>query len=177
MKIPKSTFNLILLLLFLATGCATTEEEKLEKERKKQATVFKLHLETNPDGTPYNAPVPVYRNDPIYVNVEKDPVLDEGFMSKAEVVDVDRHGGYAIKITFDETGTSRLENLTTARKGKRLAIYARWTEPRWLAAPRIDQQIRNGIFIFTPDASREESERIVNGLNNTIKKLKKPYVF
>ena len=56
-------------------------------------------------------------------------------------------------------------------------MQARWTETRWLAAPLITKRISDGVFIFTPDASKEETERIVNGLKNVIKQLQKPYVF
>ena len=120
---------------------------------------------------------PVYRAQPVYICVERNAALDEGFMKKAEVVDVDEHGGFAIKITFTPDGTRQLDYLTTANKGKRLAVQARWKEDRWLAAPIITKRIADGVFIFTPDATREEADRIVHGLENVIKKLSKPYVF
>jgi preprotein translocase subunit SecD len=170
-------FNMILALGALCfIGCETTDSKKKEKKGK-EATFLRFHLETNPDGTQHNAPVPVYRSKPMYINVERNAALDEGFMKDAEVVDVDEHGGYAIKITCNPQGTQRLDYLTTANKGKRVAINARWTEDRWLAAPLITKRIANGVFIFTPDASREEAERIVKGLKNVIKKLSQPYTF
>jgi preprotein translocase subunit SecD len=176
MKSPGLVFNLFLLVaVCLAVGCKTPEERKKKKEL--EATSLQFHLETNPDGTPYNSTVSVYRADPILVNVEKEPVLDEGFMEKVELVDVDQFGGWGIKITFDPQGKLRLENLTTSYKGRRVGILARWTEPRWLGAPLIQRRITDGVFVFTPDASREEAQRLVDGLNNVIKKLKKSYVF
>jgi hypothetical protein len=36
---------------------------------------------------------------------------------------------------------------------------------RWLAAPRITGRIADGRLEFTPDATRDEAERIVHGLN------------
>ena len=36
----------------------------------------------------------------------------------------------------------------------------------------ITKVISNGRFVFAPDATREEAERIVRGLNNMAKKLK-----
>jgi hypothetical protein len=174
MKVPLARFNIILAALLMATiGCKTTEEKKKAKE----ATSLRFHLETNPDGTRHNAPVPVYRANPITVNIERNAALDEAFMQKAEVVTVDDFGSHAIKITFDPTGTQRLDHLTTMYKGRRLVVSARWTESRFLAAPLITRRITNGVFIFTPDATREESERIVAGLQNVIAKLKKPYTF
>ena len=37
--------------------------------------------------------------------------------------------------------------------------------------------ITNGVLIFTPDATREEAERIVLGINNAAEELGKAYVF
>ena len=172
MKVPLSRFNIILaLLLVLPAGCKTTEEKKQAKE----ATFLRFHVETNVDGTPHNARVPIYRADPILVGVTRNAELDEGFMDKAELVTVDEFGNLALKITFNEQGAKRLDYLTSTYKGRRLAVNARWTETRWLAAPLITKRITNGVFIFTPDASREECERIISGLKNVIADLKKPY--
>ena len=45
-------------------------------------------------------------------------------------------------------------------------------ESGWLAAVLIRSRIPNGLFIFTPDASREEGIRIVRGLRNVLAKKK-----
>jgi len=45
-------------------------------------------------------------------------------------------------------------------------------ESAWLAAVLIRNRISNGVFAFTPDASREEGLRIVRGLRNVIPKKK-----
>ncbi len=37
--------------------------------------------------------------------------------------------------------------------------------------PRINRRISNGELVFTPDATREEAERIVKGVNNVSKKI------
>ena len=50
-------------------------------------------------------------------------------------------------------------------------VHTVTTEARWLAAPRISQRIKDGVLVFTPDATREEAERIVRGLNNVAIKL------
>jgi preprotein translocase subunit SecD len=165
-------FNIILtMLLLLTVGCKSTEEKKKAKE----ASFLRFHIESNIDGTRHNSQVTIYRAAPMILGVEVNAALDEGFMDKVELVTVDEFGNYAIKVSFNEQGAKRLDYLTSSYKGRRLAIQARWTETRWLAAPLITQRITNGNFIFTPDASREEAERIVAGLNNVIAKLKKPY--
>jgi preprotein translocase subunit SecD len=176
MKSLSVRFNLFLFAALLLTACHT-DPKKAEKKPEKQATAMSFHLECNRDGTPYNAQVPIFREKPMMVNVEKNPVLDVGDMAKAEVVDVDKSGGFAIKIKFSNRGALNLANVTTANKGRRMAILAKWTEQRWIAAPRITHDLNDGVLIFTPDASREESERIVRGLNNVIKQLGKPYTF
>jgi preprotein translocase subunit SecD len=89
------------------------------------------------------------------------------------VVD-DPLGGFEFTIQFDRQGTRLLEQYSTASKGKRIAVFSYFGNPkepgkgevRWLAAPVVRERITDGIFTFTPDASREEAERIARGLNN-----------
>lgn len=174
MNTSAGCINIILAFCSLALfGCKTAEQRK----QAKQGAFLRFHLEINPDGTPYNGPVTVYRADPIIVNVEASAALDEAMMKEVSLVDADRMGGFAVKVTFNEEGTRKLDSLTIQYRGRRLAVHAGWTEMRWLAAPMINKRISNGVFIFTPDASREESERIVAGLKNVIKKLSEPYTF
>lgn len=175
MTVPLLRFNIILttFLLVILPGCKTTEE----KIASDAATNMRFHVETNPDGTRHNFPVMVYRANPIKMQVETEAALDEELMDKAELVTADEFGGYAIKITFSERGRQFLARVTSINKGKRLAVLCRWTEMRTLAAPVINRTITDGVFVFTPDATRQEAERIVLGLNNVIKELKKPYVF
>lgn len=161
-----NTYLLLALCLSLTGGCQTAESK-----RKNELTTLRLHLEVNADGTQHNEPVPIYRAKPILVNVEKKPFVDEGNMAKAEVIDV--LGGFAIQIQFDRQGTWLLEQYSTANKDRHIAIFSQFGETRWLAAPVISQRIANGLFTFTPDATREEAERIVLGLNNVAREVKK----
>jgi preprotein translocase subunit SecD len=161
-------FCAVALLLGLAlSGCKTTEEKKAAKEK----TLISLHLETNPDGTPRNSPVPIYRARPQMINVTLQPFLGNDNISSASVVDLE--GGFGIKLQFDSHGTKVLEMYTGRYRGKRIAVNCAFPELRWLAAPRITQTISNGSFIFTPDATREECERIVRGINNVSKTARK----
>jgi hypothetical protein len=158
------------LALFFGLGCETTEKET-KKKKDKEAAVIELHLEVNADGTERNAGVPIYRENPIKVNVVREPFIDTADVQEASVVET--IGGFAIRVLFNRHGTLVLDNVTTAYKGQRIGVYSRWTESRWLAAPLIKARIQTGEFIFTPDASREEAERIVKGLNNIAKDLQK----
>ena len=176
MNSPARSFNIILALLFCGwTGCKSANEKKSDEQ--KNATFLRFHLQTNPTTPGRTAQASVYREHPVLFTVERDAVLDEGFLRKAELVDVDEHGGCAIKLTFDEAGTRRLDALTIENRGKHFVIRGVWTDNRWLAAPVINKRITNGEFIFTPDATREEAERIIAGLGNVIKKLGKRYTF
>lgn len=169
MMIRRRSFNIYLLSLLLGCflACKTTEERK----RSKEASTLRLHLEVNPDGTEHNSGVPIYRERPMMVNVNRAPVLNEGDVQEAAVVDA--MGGFVIRIQFNRHGSLVLESTTTAYRGRRIGIQSQFTETRWLAAPVITKRISNGVFVFTPDASREEAERIVRGLNNVANEIKK----
>ena len=84
-------------------------------------------------------------------------------------------GGFALRIQFDHAGTALFEQCTAANLGRRIAVFSQFGEKlkdiRWLAAPMITHRITDGVFIFTPDATREECEEIALGLNNVAKKV------
>lgn len=157
-------------LAFILCACKTTEEKKAAKER----TVMSLHLETNPDGSAKNSPVPIYRGRPMMVNISVQPFLTNADMDSASVVDLE--GGFGIKLVFDDHGTKVLDMCTVGNKGRRIAVDTAFPELRWLGAPLITRRISDGVFIFTPDATKEEAERIVRGLNNTIKQGRKGWM-
>lgn len=186
MKIQLISFNIYLLLvsLFLA-GCATTDADKAKaktdtdnRKPKKEFATIRFHLETNLDGTPKTKVVPIYRADPMRIAVEELVFLDEGSVEKASMLEWEG-GTYAIQLKLNRHGSFYLDSLTTANKGKRLAIYSEFgqskdvVEKRWLAAPLIERRNDSGIFTFTPDASKEEVQRIVNGLNNVAAAIKR----
>ena len=174
MKIRLARFNTYLLVTVAAAvaavcGCQSTNA----KPSKKLLSTLRLHLEATRDETKANEPVPIYREKPIWLNVEKVPFLTEGNVSAASVIDV--VGGYALRIEFDHGGTTLLEECTTANRGRKMAIFSQFGEKikdyRWLAAPVISHRISDGVLVFTPDATREEAEEIALGLNNVSKKV------
>ena len=172
-------------MIFAVVACAclgcdtpkTSPPNQLEQDTSKQATLMQFHIESNPDPTGRTMDAPIYRANPFLLTVKREPVLDEGFMESVQMVDADEVGGYAIKITFDKFGTRRLDALSIEHRSQRLAVHAEWTEARWLAAPILNKRLSHGEFVFTPDATREETERIVRGLSNVVSQLKKPFVF
>ncbi|MBI2927373.1 MAG: hypothetical protein HYY24_16885 [Verrucomicrobia bacterium] len=167
MKLGSAAFNLYLIsgLACLPLGCKSAGEAKPGKE----LSILRLHLEVNPDGTQRNRPVPIYRAKPEMVNVNVEPFIDERSVTNAAVLD--ELGSFALGVEFDWHGTLALEQATTAFKDSRMAVFGQWSdgkkvETRWLGAPKVSHSITNGAFIFTPDATREESELIVRGLKN-----------
>jgi hypothetical protein len=178
MKSGFHQFNtyLLLFLLTLASGCQTPSEKKAAEKTKvkpdQEASTMEFFLEVNPDGTDRNHPIEVYRDHPITINVMRTPFVETRDVEAAWVVDV--LGGFSIKVQLKRpSGARRLEQATTSYRGQRIAVGSQFGEMRWLAAPRITNTIFNGEFFFTPDATREEAERIVRGLNNVIKEGKK----
>ncbi len=170
---------LALALTLLLTACASTGKDKKQKvvldKKGKEKSFMRIHIQEDPDGTDRSAEVSVYRANPVKINVHKEPFLDQGNLARASVVD--DIGGFAIKLEFTRQGTWLLENQTSAYKGRQIVIGALFGDTpdklRWLAAPYITEPIGNGILRFTPDATREEAERIVLGLNNVIADVKK----
>lgn len=172
MKLRMLLFNLILLAGcgLLGSGCASGGPSAA---KVKNPTILRFHLEVNPDGTGRNGPVTVNRSSPFTVNVHSDPFLTENNVTDAGVVE-DSLGGFFIRVQFNRQGSWLLEQFTTASKGKRVAIFTQFDQTaRWLAAPVMNTRIANGTFAFTPDATREEATRIVLGLNQLGKHIKK----
>jgi hypothetical protein len=175
MKTHWNRFN-IYLLAALATvsvcGC------KSAAKHKKQLSAFRLHLEVNADASNRSQDVPIYRAQPFMLTIDKSAFLTEANVAEAKVIDV--VGGFAISTRFDRQGKWLLDSFSTANRGRHFAIFAQWTAKpgdklgpgRWLAAPEITKTLSEGMLIFTPDATREESDEIVLGLNNVAKKLK-----
>lgn len=160
----------LLLLALLAvgigiSGCVSPGQKKEEK----QLATLRIFLESPYEDPGRTALVPVFRADPMPVRIDRNPILDETHVVRAEVVDV--IGGYAMQIQFDFHGTLVLQQVSNAYRGQRLVIFSSFPEGRWLTAIRMNRPIMDGILVFTPDASREEALKIVTGLNNVAKKL------
>jgi preprotein translocase subunit SecD len=179
-------FNVYLLIAcaaLLAFGCQTEKKKEVKQEKKeekpkekKQLSNLRIHMEVSEMPGDFSTRVPIYRKDTsITVNVDKDPFLTEVNVTSAKVMDV--IGGFALRIEFDHEGALLLENYTTANPGRRIAIFSVFgkgpEEHRWLGAPLIAKRITDGVLVFTPDASREEAERIAKGLNNVHEELEK----
>jgi hypothetical protein len=170
MKIRLALFNIYFCLVFvtvLAISCRTPEERRQAKE----ASTIRVFL-ARAGGKDGNATI--YRQTPMEFRVEREALLSEADLEAASVIEVP--GGFAISAQFDGHGAMKLEGATVAHKGEHFAIQSNFGETRWLAAPVINRRISNGQLVFTPDATREEADRIVRGLTNVVK-LKKARSF
>jgi len=171
MKIRLVRFNpyFFLLVVALVAGCKTTGERNPDRA----ISTFRLHLEGNPGGTEPTAVIQIAGVE-LYVN--NLPFLDETSVTNAAVLDT-RDGGFAIRVQYDRHGTLVLDSVTTENRGRRTAIFTQYgagklEHSRWLAAP-YGSPITDGVLLFTPTATRQESEEIVLGLNNVAKKIGK----
>jgi hypothetical protein len=166
MKFQTIFYNIILLSLGLVAGCQTSDDPK------KELTAIRLHIEANPDGTTFSRTVGIYRAQPVPVNIESAPFADERDVEHAAVIDW--MDGFAIQLNFNRHGQWVLENVTRSNPNRRVAVEADFgADTRWLAAPLLRRPIADGVLTFTPDATREEADRIVRGLNNVTAAIKK----
>ena len=176
MKIRVWRFNLYLLAALAVIAAGGCQSSPAEKKSKKLLSTLRLHAEGSRDGTKATELVPIYRQKPVMVRVEKLHFIDEGHVASAKVIDV-MGGGFALQIQFDHRGTGLLEECTVVNRPRRIAIFSQFgggelKQARWLAAPTASRRISDGVLTFTPDATREEAEEIAAGLNHVVKKVK-----
>jgi|SRR5687768_8890358 len=151
--------------------CALCLASPAGAKEKKEAATLRVHLES-PAAENRTEAIKIPRENPAVITIEKNPILTEFNVSRAEIVpEVD--GGFTVKVHFDRRGTWLLENYTASYPGRRFAIHGAFGPSRWLGAPVISRRVANGILQFTPDASREEAERFIRGLNRTAAKIQK----
>ncbi|HSH96348.1 MAG TPA: hypothetical protein VK968_19530 [Roseimicrobium sp.] len=170
MKFHLSAFNIYLLcaLMCLPMGCASSSKKKKGKER----AILRIHLQAQlqTSALANSTPISVYREKPVLIDVENDPVIFEVHIEKVEVID--EMGAFSIRVTLNRQGTWLLQNITAQRRNSHMAILGVYKDIRWLGAPYIDRTITDGIITFTPDATRAEADEFVKRLNETLKEVK-----
>ena len=170
MTVNMRVINHYLMAIALCAGLGLGCKSMGEKKPGENYSLIMLYLEQNNDGTKYSRKMAVYRADPIIFYVNSESFLSTADLDKATLMEA--VGGFALQLQFNRHGTAVLESFTTSNKGKRIAIFCQFTEPRVLAAPMITRRNATGIIRFTPDCSRKEAERILAGLNTAIKEIK-----
>ncbi len=171
MKVCARRFNTYLTLALAAgllSACQTTKRHEI-------SSALRVYLEASADGISSQQTVSVARVHPMTFAVAATTVVTEANIVAAKVIST--QDGFAIQVQFDESGAWTLEQFSTSYLGKHFIIFGQWgkkaSDGRWLAAPLITRRIGNGTLVFTPDASREEAEQLVLGLNEAIKQIHK----
>jgi preprotein translocase subunit SecD len=171
MKVCALRFNIYLALataLALLCGCQSDKS-------KQNLAALRVHIEASPVPVGSSQTVSVLRSDPVLVTIAIDPVLTEANIIAARIIA--SPGGFSVEVKFDETGTWILEQYSASNVGRHFAIFGQWGEKlvngRWLAAPLISHRIGDGVLAFTPDASRDEADQLVLGLNHVTTKTSK----
>jgi hypothetical protein len=198
MKSRLHSFNIFLLTLLAVVtgGCQAMHMGGLDMSQ--EYSTLRIYLESAKGGSSGGNMVLVTRAKiPMYVNPE--PFLTEDDLAKATLVD-NADGTYDIRVQFNDHGALVLDMNTSSSPGRSLIIFSQWpprgwSEPKnqkeadaqktaeadpakprakgWLSAVLIRKGMTEGSFQFTPDASRQEAERIVRGLNNMVKTINK----
>jgi hypothetical protein len=168
MKTRLASINIYLCLLafLFIWGCGTTGFGG-----KKEATQLRVHVERPRDASGRSVEAIFHRENPVVLVVDKQWILNEGDVTKAEVVE--SHGAYDIKLELTRHGKLVLDITSTANRGKRLAMFSSFGDSRWIGVMPLEGAITNGVITFTPDSTRAEADRIVRGLNNIAKEIKK----
>ncbi len=175
-------FNSYLLLLLplailgLAGGCKTAEERR----RGDLHTSLWLHVES-PSTLIETNHLAGANIAGIRFVFSRRPFLTEDYVQSAELIDTPQ-GGYAIEVGYDDHGRMALDAVSAEARGRHIVILAKFgpkkkPEQRWIAAPLVRRRITDGVFTFTPDATRQEAEDIVFGLKNVARKNAQPWVF
>jgi hypothetical protein len=162
-------FNTYLPLLACALcGCETTRTKSDKPLARLTVTV-----ESNREAEGRSEIISVSRAQPMTIKIQSSALLNESHVAEARLMD--SFAGFTMLLQFTPMGTHLLEQFTAQYPGRRFAIAAMFGEKelkmRWLAAPVLNRRITDGILAFTPDASREEAELIVRGLNNVAIKI------
>ena len=167
-----NSYLLLSLLPVLGIGCQTEKS----KEEHEYAT-FTVHVEIRDRQSDSAKLISVLRSSPMTLTVDKEPFLNESMVKSAKVIDIP-DGGFQLQIEFTKHGGLILEQASARSLGKRFAIYSEFgrqtarqvfPQARWLAAPKIEKRISNGMLTFTPDADRKEADEIALALNNLVR--------
>jgi hypothetical protein len=141
-----------------------------DKKHTKEVSTVRLYLK--PRHAPTVVRVPLFRAKPVMVTVGKTIFS----MRQPQKHQSSIRRKFLIKIQLTNTAPSAREHDRTS-VGKRVAIFSRLPIRSDGSPPHAyPANQRWSAYIYT-DASRDEAERMVNGLNNVIAKAKKKNKF
>ena len=160
----------------LVVGCNYANYSVETKRNKAQ---FALFIEGFPQQGEDTKLLKFYQAKPRLVHINPNPVLrgDSGMITSSRVIDT-QDGLHAIQLDFTTLGQSIMEHVTTNYRARRLYVVVAQSDDhsktnrvkmRCIGAKYIQQTVSAPYMVFTPDASREESENIVKLANKTLK--------
>ncbi len=116
---------------------------------------------------------PSFGRSLLFVGIEKEEVFwEESYTPPEAARVVSDDSGFAIVLKFTWQGAALLDSVSTINRNRRIAIQC--TFGKAAGSPRRSSaSLSNGVFAFTPDATREEADRIVRDLNALIEKANK----
>jgi len=146
----------------LFSGCALWPHHD-----KKPPGILRVHVESETSSAGSTKTISILRSKPVLVNISLEPILTEADVTGAKIIGPD--GAFDVQITFKDTAGWQLEQYSATNPGKHLVIFGQWgdkpADGRWLAAPLIHRRMAGGVLTFTPDATHEEMETWVKGLD------------
>jgi hypothetical protein len=150
--------TLVVPLVMLLCGCQSTKP-------KSMPAVLRVHPEAT-ENTTFTKTVNIFQNKSVTMKIDQSPLLTEADVQRAAVVEA--LGGFALYIKFNPRGQWLLDQHSSLHRGKHLAIFVEFGEKngksRWIAAPILSHRISDGTLLFTPDATREETEEMAANL-------------
>ncbi len=166
----------LLSTLILAIGCNYANYSVETKRNKAQ---FAFFIEGFPRQGEETKLLKFHQAKPKFIHIDPNPVLkgDSGMLTSSKVIDTE-DGLHAIQLDFTTLGQSVMEHITTNYRARRLYVVVAQSDVqsktnkiimRCIGAKYIQQTVSAPYMVFTPDASREESENIVNLANKTLK--------
>ena len=161
------TLLLAALVLAPGLGCAARDQHG----HKLKPAQLRLHLESHQDVSERLITVTLGRAAPFSFSVERGQFLKDDQIVAAALAEGE--GLYSIKIKLDRQGETILNQLSSANSGKRIAVWADFGEVRWIGSVLIEKRMTKGELTFTPDTTREEAEKIVDGVNYLAKLYRK----
>ncbi len=178
MRVTRAWFNILLacaVMMGLASAALAGDAPAKKPRKPKPVKAVRIYVETRHDIAERSLAATVGRSSPMSFQVEKLPILNEVHVDEAALLE--ESGTYQVQLKFNSLGTRVLEAYTAAAVGRHLVIMTDIdAEARWIAAPLVRRRIGDGVLRFVPDASREEMQRLVRGLNEAIAKKKKRWL-
>lgn len=166
--------GVISVALMCLNGCSTATSSK-------NSAFVAMFVETKTENPELARRIEWFQSDPRQAWLEANPIFQPlQHMEHAEVVK-SPDGIHAIQMKFNTRGKRLLEDVTTARVGRRFFLMAWYRhkpddkemKPRCIGVKYIEKPNSTGQFVFLPDTSEEEAKRLTDGFNSVAKKIQR----